>query len=562
MMYLLITNGVLVVVGLLNLFFGSAVVFNARSNTKVQRRFAVIAIATALWTLTIAFFRQTDSPLLAYYALKVLYCIPLVIPISFVYFTSTYCSYSTLAWLNVRAQRTFLVAAVLLFLATAFTEHIVAQVTLPAEGEKVILFGAAYLLYVVYFVVVLSWGFLQLYSQMNHAADVVARRQARYLLIGTVSGSVVSLVSNLVLPWFGVFQVNWVGNVFTILFVGFIFYAVVRHKLFDLRTAAAEIFVVTLWVVLLLRTLFSESVGDFMFEFSVLLASVVLGVLLVRNVITEIKNREKGEQLARYLANANARLRELDRQKTEFVSVASHQLRSPIAAIVGYTANLMDGLYGPVPDSLQQPIARVLESGKRISIIVDDFLNVTRIEQGRMSYDMQKTDLCAVVAKAVDELQILVEQKGITFTCTCPEEVVYVRADEGKLKQIFSNLVDNAIKYTPKGSISVTVSLGGDGSRALVAVKDTGIGIDSEEVSKLFHKFNRASNANTANVHGTGLGLYIAQEIMKAHQGWIHVASPGVGKGSTFTVELPLYNENKELETVESFKLDKNTKKK
>ncbi len=269
-----------------------------------------------------------------------------------------------------------------------------------------------------------------------------------------------------------------------------------------------------------------------------------LSSLLIRSVNKEIENREKGERIARYLANANARLRELDKQKTEFVSIASHQLRSPIAAIKGYTSMIAEESYGKVPEHLTEPLHRILDSGQRISVMVDDFLNVTRIEQGRMTYDMRPHYVCDLINAVAQEQGVVIKEKGLELKVECGEpKSIVVKADEGKLKQIFSNLLDNAIKYTQKGSITVTVERVESEHKVLVRFKDTGIGIAREEISNLFQKFNRASNANEANVLGTGLGLYIAREIMKAHEGWIDVDSDGVGKGSTFTVELPVCDE-------------------
>jgi signal transduction histidine kinase len=239
-------------------------------------------------------------------------------------------------------------------------------------------------------------------------------------------------------------------------------------------------------------------------------------------------------------------LRELDKQKTEFVSVASHQLRSPIAAIKGYTSMIVEGSFGDVPDTLREPLSRILESGKRIALMVDDFLNVTRIEQGRMTYAMEKHNICDLIHEAIEELRVIGEKKGLAFNLGCKDfenTPVFIRADSGKLKQVFSNIVDNAIKYTPAGSISVGIEVLPEHHAVLVRVKDTGIGIPPQDQDRLFHKFNRASNANTATVYGTGLGLYIAKEIVRAHNGWIHIHSDGEGKGTTFTIELPLWRE-------------------
>jgi len=331
------------------------------------------------------------------------------------------------------------------------------------------------------------------------------------------------------------------GTFFNALFPLLFAYSSVRHHLFNAKVIGSELLVTFMLAILFVEIMLAETTFEYVFRTAFFLIMTGFSYLLIRSVYKEIENREKGERLARYLANANARLRELDKQKTEFVSIASHQLRGPIAAIVGYSSLTMDGSYGSVPKGILVPIRRIFESGKRISIMVDDFLNVTRIEQGRMSYNLRPCDVNAMVAKVVNELGVIGEQKGLTISYQpSKDEPVMVAADESKLAQVFQNLLDNAIKYTVEGSVTVTLTLSQRRDRALIIFTDTGIGIAADELHNLFQKFNRASNANSVSVYGAGLGLYIAREIVKAHEGWIHIASPGVGKGTTFTVELPL----------------------
>lgn len=394
--------------------------------------------------------------------------------------------------------------------------------------------------FLLYFVVYSNVVLVTVFYAYRREQDVVRKGQLQFLFIALLAQAVVG--TSAFLPAYNInsMSFSYFSGILTVLILA---YAMFRHNLFELRVIAMKLFS-TLVIVAAGFQIFLVDTMPLRFVNAVIfMIIVVLGTLVTRNVKEEIENREKGERLARYLANANARLRELDKQKTEFVSVASHQLRSPIAAIVGYTSNLVEGTYGEVPEKLQQPLMRVLESGKRISFIVDDFLNVSRIEQGRMSYTMEPHNVGDIVAQSIAELKILADQKHISLELLEPPEPIVVVGDEGKLKQIFSNLIDNALKYTEQGSIRVEIRKQEQGKRALVAISDTGIGIAGEEVEKLFHKFNRASNANTANVHGTGLGLYIAKEIMKAHRGWIHVDSKGIGQGSTFTVDLPLASE-------------------
>jgi signal transduction histidine kinase len=292
---------------------------------------------------------------------------------------------------------------------------------------------------------------------------------------------------------------------------------------------------------LLFRIFTSETSAQRTENIFIFTVSLFVGYLIIWTGIRQVRNREKGEQLTRHLAGANARLRELDKQKTEFLSIASHQLRSPIAAIKGYSSLLKEGSYGPVPQKLEKPLSRVLESGKRVAIMVDDFLNVTRMEQGRMKYAHEAADILSIVSAAIEDLRVMSESKKLALTldvsCTQP---VYIMGDEAKLKQAFSNLIENAIKFTREGWVHVAVREVPSNNAVLIKVSDSGIGVPREEREMLFRKFSRASNADEVSVYGTGLGLYIAREIVRAHNGWIHLSSSEVERGSTFSVELPI----------------------
>jgi signal transduction histidine kinase len=237
------------------------------------------------------------------------------------------------------------------------------------------------------------------------------------------------------------------------------------------------------------------------------------------------------------LATANDRLKELDQLKSEFLSIASHQLRAPLTAIRGYASLVLQGDYGVLPENLKEPLARVAESARVMASSIDDYLNISRIEQGRLKFEMAPVALGDLARKVVDELQPVAKQRHLALNFTPPAEEVTVSADVGKIKQVISNLVDNAIKYTEQGSVSIVVEKHGSGAR--ITVSDTGIGIAKEEIGALFEKFTRARGANKVNTTGTGLGLYVAKQLVEGHKGKIWIESDGLGKGTRFIVELP-----------------------
>lgn len=229
-------------------------------------------------------------------------------------------------------------------------------------------------------------------------------------------------------------------------------------------------------------------------------------------------------------------LAEVDRLKDEFLSIASHQLRAPITAVRGYAANLSEGVYGPVPKELQEPLDVILESSRLMANSIEDYLNISRIDQGRMKFEKSSFDIADLAKKVVTELGPIATKKHLELLTDIPENVM-VAADVGKIKQVITNLVDNSIKYTEKGSVTVAVAEREKSVR--VSIVDTGIGISKAEIETLFEKFKRARGANKVNTTGTGLGLYVAKQLVEGHGGHIWVESDGPGKGSSFIFELP-----------------------
>lgn len=316
-------------------------------------------------------------------------------------------------------------------------------------------------------------------------------------------------------------------------------YAILRYQLMDLRVITTQLLIASLWVFIFVRTLL-EPFGsqEQIIDSFLLILSIIIGILLIKSVIKEIKSREEIERLAKDLSAANERLKELDKLKSEFVSIASHQLRSPLTSIKGYASLVLDGSFGKVSAGVKDAIDKIFQSSQSLVVMIEDFLNISRIEQGRMKFEFAKVDFKKITAEVISELKPTAEKAGLAITFSTDHREPYIiNADLGKIRQVITNLLDNSIKYTPKGSISVTLSKKPYPGKILLAVSDTGVGIDSATLPVLFSKFSRSKEANKVNVVGTGLGLYIAKEIVSGHHGRVWAESEGKGKGSTFYVE-------------------------
>lgn len=235
------------------------------------------------------------------------------------------------------------------------------------------------------------------------------------------------------------------------------------------------------------------------------------------------------------LQGANEKLKGLDKLKSEFLSLASHQIRSPLTAIKGYSSMVVAGDFGPIGDKAKEAVDRIFKSSQSLTLMVEDFLNVSKIEQGGMKYEKVNFDFAAVAKTMAGDLLVTAEGKGLKMTYTQDEGNHTVFGDREKIRQVVLNFIDNSIKYTKTGSVEVSVK--NTGGKILFAVKDTGMGMTDEIKDKLFQKFSRGEGGKV-NTTGSGLGLYLAKEIISAHEGKVWVESPGLNLGSTFFVEL------------------------
>lgn len=236
------------------------------------------------------------------------------------------------------------------------------------------------------------------------------------------------------------------------------------------------------------------------------------------------------------LRSANKKLKELDSLKTEFLSIASHQLRTPLAVVKGYAAMLKDGMLGTLNEKQTGAVATVQTAIEQLILLVNHLLDLTRIESGRLQVKPEVVDLNATLTWLVGFMQPKVVEKGLKLTLASPNDI-RVTADLEKLKEVLMNLVDNAVKYTEQGSVTVTVRA--EKNLAVVEVKDTGYGLTPEDKARLFEKFATGSASKFVKTT-SGLGLYVVRKLMTAMGGTVEAESKGKGKGSTFIVTIPL----------------------
>lgn len=251
-----------------------------------------------------------------------------------------------------------------------------------------------------------------------------------------------------------------------------------------------------------------------------------------------IRLKREVSAATRQLRLSNKKLIEMDATKDEFVSMASHQLRTPLTSVKGYISMVLEGDAGEITDAQRQLLTEAYTSSERMVHLIGDFLNVSRLQTGKFMIDRRNVDLANIVKQEIEVIRQIAESHNIKVVYKRPERFPLLYLDEGKLRQVIMNFIDNAIYYSPE-STTITVTLAIEDGDAVLRVKDKGMGVPPDEQHQLFTKFFRADNARRQRPDGTGIGLYLAKRIIDGHAGKL-VFESTLGKGSTFGFRLPI----------------------
>ncbi len=285
----------------------------------------------------------------------------------------------------------------------------------------------------------------------------------------------------------------------------------------------------------------------------------IIGALDVQSVETNVFNADViavlqilADQIAVAIDNARSyelaqkaviEMREIDRVKSQFLANMSHELRTPLNSIIGFSRVILKGIDGPINDTQQQDLGAIYNSGQHLLAMINDILDLSKIEAGKMELASEEINLADLVNSVMSTAIGLIKDKPIQLSRALPEDLPLVQADPMRIRQILLNLISNAAKFTNSGSITVEagVQTGPEGKREVILkVIDTGAGIAAEDQGKLFQPFSQVDNSPTRKTGGTGLGLSICRSLIELHDGRIGLLNSVVGKGSTFYFTLPL----------------------
>jgi signal transduction histidine kinase len=385
------------------------------------------------------------------------------------------------------------------------------------------------ILYTGLILVMTIWAFIK-------SKDTKRKNEVKYFGMGIIFFLFAFSWGNII----GSFSSNWtlaqVGFIGMPIFVAVLAYTIVRFKTFNIKLLGAQALVFALGLLVLAIT-FIRDIDNVRTIVMLTLAFVIaLGYTLIKSVRKEVMQREQLQILSDQLFEANEKLKGLDKLKSEFLSLAAHQLRSPLTAMKGYASMVLEGSYGEINPQVKDAVGRIFQSSQNLAKVVEDLLDVSKIEQGGMKFTMEPFSLAEIARDMAKDLSITAEKRGLKMEFEADtDQACVVNGDKEKLRQVVLNFIDNSIKYTKEGTINVSVRREKD--KVLFKVKDTGMGMTPEIKASLFQKFARGDGARM-NTTGSGLGLYLAKEIVEAHKGRVWVDSEGPGKGSTFAMEL------------------------
>lgn len=494
------------------------IVYFKNKKASLNKVFILLCLSVAAWAgfyfLWIIFGNTKSIALLLGRALNIA---AIFIPITYFHFITVF--------LNIyQEKKKVVILGYLLSFAlfiTGFTSLFVRDVEpelsfpwYPKPGIAYHFFTLMFSSYILY-----SW---YLMSKAIKKATGTTILQIKYVLIGTLIGFVGGSTSffpvyDIPVPPFGIGLV--------IIWVISITFAILRYHLFEIRVILTELLVGVIGLVLFIQTVIAETFELKILGSIIFILFCILGYELIKSVIREIQRRQEIEKI--------------DKAKSDFISIASHQLRTPLTAIKGYIAMILEGSYGKLADQQIKPVENVYRSNERLIKLVDDLLNLSRLDAGKIEFSPELTSLEEMVSSIIEELRINAEKKGLYMKTVKPSKSLpKIMVDQDKLRQVILNIVDNAIKYTREGGI--TFELEKLDEQEQIKVSDTGEGMDEKELNSLFQMFSRATAGTQLHAEGAGLGLYVARQFIEMHGGKIWAESEGKGKGSAFIIQLPV----------------------
>ncbi|MBA3733281.1 hypothetical protein H0W91_02800 [Patescibacteria group bacterium] len=527
-------NIIILVVTVLNLSLG-IIVFLTKRQSRVNQSFFVFLIAATGWCISMFLFRSLANTNIALLLARVLYMSAALIPLSLIYFIEVFPKEEK----NLPYILNLLMPVPLLVvLAISFFPLLIIGVNYISGKEPVILFNPSYhTAYAIYIVSYFTICYVLLFVKYLHFQND-EKKQILYIFAGTLIATLIGVSTNLTMPYFGDFRLNWMGQVGIIAMIGAISYSIIKHRLFNLKIVATQFIVFVLCVSLFIRLLLSSNRSDLLINLIFLLIMMIIGWFLVKSVIEEVNQREKAVHLAEDLDKSNSMLKEANQGQASLMHFMNHQIKGRFGNTKNIFAELLSGDYGTMPSDTLPLLAKGLDEANIGVNYVQGILKGASAESGTLPYEMKQMDFRKLVESVVLGQKEYAEKKGLAYISEILPGDYSINGDALQLSEAVRNLIDNSVNYTEKGSIKMNLSVNKDWIELIV--KDTGIGISDQDKLRLFTSGGRGVDSLKVNVNATGFGLVFVKGVVEAHKGKVWAESEGVGKGSTFYINLPV----------------------
>ena len=499
-------------------------VFYKSKMSKIGITLLSVTILFSLWSLFDLIIWATNRPdiVLFYWSLQILFE-PLVYLLCF-YMAYLFIKHSDLAF-KWKLWSVLLYSPVVVFLPTAHNlVGIDASWCNALEG-----FIAQYYTYMVEAIFILAIITLTILEYRKVSARA-RKKEIAIFGLGVVLFLVAFSSGNII----GSFTDNWnlaqAGLIGMPIFIGFLAYLIVKFHTFQVKLFATQALVWGLVILIGSQFFFIRNLVNIVLNSFTFVATIIFGYLLIKSVKREIEQKE-------VLAKLNVDLEESIKQRESLVHLVTHKVKGSFTRTKFIFAGLLDGTFGKILPEVEKVAKQGLEFDNGGLETVDLVLNVANLEKGIIKYNMQSVDFREILEKTLEEKKGPIEAKDLKLETEIKDGNYKVMGDAVWLKEVVNNLLENSTKYTRQGTI--TVELSDDSGKVLLAIKDTGIGITSEDEKNLFTEGGRGKESVKLNVDSTGYGLYSIKLIVDAHQGRVWEHSGGIGKGSQFFVELP-----------------------
>ncbi len=400
--------------------------------------------------------------------------------------------------------------------------------TINCQGTNGLLWTYIYTLEPVAIVTTLLFGI----SAYRKEANTGYKKQIFILSLAILIFEVFFFVSNYYAELSQTYSFNLWGPIGMFMFILLVGYMLVKFQAFNVKLLGAQALVTASILLIASEYFFIQSRINYILVSATLFITSIFGYFLVKGVRREVEQRERIQLLANDLEEAND-------QQVILIHFITHQIKGFVAKSRNIFSMALEGDFGPVGPKLKPMLQAGFDSDTKGATVIQEILNAANIKSGKVTYTMEAFDLAPLIQDMVNYHNASATEKNVAVHMDLGDSPVRVLGDRAQLMNVFKNVIDNSIKYTPQGEVNISLTPEPEKKMVLFAIKDTGVGITPEDKANLFTEGGHGKDSVKVNVESTGFGLYIVKQIVDAHKGRVWAESEGAGKGTQFYVELP-----------------------